>query len=223
MRRGGFFTEKDWKANRSLGKRAQLLVLDDGEYDRLSRKQKSYIDLGVDRGENRGYKCSIRNSWYSVLSVWIPDGFFLRRNNLYPELVLNRCGAISTDTMHRIKFNKGVGPVTVVISYYNSIAFAFTELCGRSYGGAFLRYCRKRSATFWCSIQDGLSWIEHLTKRIVDKLDQAVREGECIDNALDYVDELVLVDILGFDPAVCSTSRRVWKTLQARRLNRSTR
>lgn len=220
---GVFFTEKDWEANRSLGKRARLLVLDDGEYESLSRKQKSYIDLGVDRGENRGYKCSIRNSWYSVPSVWIPDAFFLRRNNLYPKLVLNRCGAISTDTMHRIKFNKGVDPVTVVISYYNSIAFAFTELCGRSYGGGVLEILPKEVGNILVLDPRRLVLDESLKKSIVGKLDQAVREGECIDNALDYVDELVLVDILGFDPAVCATCRRVWKTLQARRLNRSTR
>lgn len=220
---GVFFTEKDWEANRSLGKRARLLVLDDGEYESLSRKQKSYIDLGVDRGENRGYKCSIRNSWYSVPSVWIPDAFFLRRNNLYPKLVLNRCGAISTDTMHRIKFNKGVDPVTVVISYYNSIAFAFTELCGRSYGGGVLEILPKEVGNILVLDPRRLVLDESLKKSIVGKLDQAVREGECIDNALDYVDELVLVDILGFDPAVCATCRRVWKTLQARRLNRSSR
>lgn len=38
----------------------------------------------------------------------MPDAFFLRRNNLYPKFVLNCCDAVSTDTMHRIKFNNDI-------------------------------------------------------------------------------------------------------------------
>lgn len=78
-----------------------------------------------------------------VPSIWIPDAFFLRRNNLYPKLVFNRCGAISTDTMHRMKFKTGIDPKLAIIAYYNSIAFAFTELCGRSYGGGVLEILPK--------------------------------------------------------------------------------
>lgn len=40
--------------------------------------------------------------------------------------------------MHRIKFNDGVNAENVLLSYYNSISFAFTEICGRSYGGGVL-------------------------------------------------------------------------------------
>lgn len=68
----------------------------------------------------------------------MPDAFFLRRNNLYPKFVLNCCDAVSTDTMHRIKFNNDIEPERIVLSYYNSISFAFTEICGRSYGGGVL-------------------------------------------------------------------------------------
>lgn len=64
-------------------------------------------------------------------------------NNLYPKLVLNRCGAISTDTMHRMKFRDGIDPELAIIAYYNSIAFAFTELYGRSYGGGVLEILPK--------------------------------------------------------------------------------
>ena len=92
-------------------------------------------------------------TWYSVPSIWIPDAFFLRRDNLYPKLVLNRCGAISTDTMHRMKFRDGIDPELAIIAYYNSIAFAFTELCGRSYGGAVcLRFRPRKLAISMFSI-----------------------------------------------------------------------
>jgi adenine-specific DNA-methyltransferase len=38
----------------------------------------------------------------------------------------------------RIKFNQGIEPERILLSYYNSISFVYTELCGRSYGGGVL-------------------------------------------------------------------------------------
>ncbi len=73
-------------------------------------------------------------------------------NNLYPKLVLNRCGAISTDTMHRMKFRGGIDPELAIIAYYNSIAFAFTELYGRSCGAVCLRFCPRKLAISMFSI-----------------------------------------------------------------------
>ena len=135
---GIFFTDSDWQKNIQNNKRAMLISFPDTPYEAYPEKHKEYIELGEKNGENKGYKCSIRNRWYIVPSVWIPDAFFLRRNNLYPKFVLNRCNAVSTDTMHRIKFNEGVNAENVLLSYYNSISFAFTEICGRSYGGGVL-------------------------------------------------------------------------------------
>ena len=129
---GVYFTDDDWRENRAEGKRARLLVLQDGQYNSLTKTQQAYIDKGESAGENKGYKCRIRDSWYAVPSIWIPDAFFLRRNNLYPKFVLNDCGAISTDTMHRFKFLDGIDGKLALLSYYNSIAFAVTERCGRS-------------------------------------------------------------------------------------------
>ena len=69
--------------------------------------------------------------------------FFLRRNNLYPKFVLNACSAVSTDTMHRMKFNDGFNHEIALLAYYNSIGFAFIELCGRSYSGDVLEILPK--------------------------------------------------------------------------------
>ena len=135
---GIYFTDKDWQENIKADKRAMLISFPDTPYEAYPAKHKEYIELGERNEENKGYKCSIRDRWYIVPSVWIPDAFFLRRNNLYPKFVLNRCNAVSTDTMHRIKFNEGVNAENVLLSYYNSISFAFTEICGRSYGGGVL-------------------------------------------------------------------------------------
>ena len=40
--------------------------------------------------------------------------------------------------MHRMKINDGVDKRLLLLSYYNSVSFAFAETCGRSYGGGVL-------------------------------------------------------------------------------------
>ena len=117
-------------------------------------------------------------------------------NNLYPKLVLNRCGAISTDTMHRMKFKDGIGPELAIIAYYNSIAFAFTELYGRSYGGGVLEILPKEVGNIHV-LNTGLLNIDtELKRNVISVIDGVVRNGRNIDEALDYIDEKILVGIL---------------------------
>ena len=137
------FEEHDWKENRATGKRSRLLVLKPNQCGMLNPVQQSYLDEGEENDERTEYKCPISGSWYSVPSVWVPDAFFLRRNNLYPKFVLNACSAVSTDTMHRMKFNDGFNHEIALLTYYNSIGFAFIELCGRSYSGDVLEILPK--------------------------------------------------------------------------------
>ena len=220
---GVFFTDEDWARNRKQGRRARLLVLEDGQYESMTKTQRAYIDEGEERGENKGYKCSIRSSWYAVPSVWIPDAFFLRRNNLYPKFVINRCGAISTDTMHRMKFEEGVDPELTLIAYYNSIAFAFAELCGRSYGGGVLEILPKEVGNILVLDLKQLSIDDSLKADLIKRIDSVMRSGGNIESALDYVDDSILVGLMGFDKETCKACRRIWKTLQSRRLGRSAR
>ena len=215
---GIYFTTQDWESNKIAGKRARLINFPEIPYDEYPAKHKEYISLGERSNEHTGYKCSIRDRWYIVPSVWVPDVFFLRRNNLYPKFVLNRCGAVSTDTMHRMKFNVGVDPEDVLLAYYNSISFAFTEICGRSYGGGVLEILPGEMGNIL------LPKIEHidtsLRNSILEKVDRIVRKNENIEKALDLVDQEVLVNLLKIEPDICKCFRRIWKKMQKRRLGR---
>lgn len=215
---GVYFTSQDWNENRKAGKRARLICFPDTPLDQYPEKHKEYIKLGEDLEENKGYKCSIRDRWYIVPSVWAPDAFFLRRNNLYPKFVLNRCNAVSTDTTHRIKFNEGIDPELVLISYYNSISFAFTEICGRSYGGGVLEILPGEVGNIM------LPKIQNLPPEkkndIINQIDNVVRNNQDIELALDVGDQTI-IDLLGLDSSWCKQCRKIWKKLQHRRLKRS--
>lgn len=215
---GIYFTDKDWQENIKADKRAMLISFPDTPYEAYPAKHKEYIELGERNEENKGYKCSIRDRWYIVPSVWIPDAFFLRRNNLYPKFVLNRCNAVSTDTMHRIKFNEGVNAENVLLSYYNSISFAFTEICGRSYGGGVLEILPGEVGNIMLPVVKDID--EALKNELLEQIDSIVRNDDNIEKALDLVDHRLLVEVLGIDKEVCISCRQIWKKMQKRRLGR---
>lgn len=215
---GIYFTEADWNLNKAAGKQARLIRFPDTPLEEYPQGYKDYIAAGETNKEHVGYKCSIRDRWYIVPSVWVPDAFFLRRNNLYPKFVLNRCGAVSTDTMHRMKFNDGVNPENVLLSYYNSISFAFTEICGRSYGGGVLEILPGEMGNI---LIPKIQQIDPVFRtELLGKIDQIVRKDDDIEKALDLVDKEILVNLLGVDQNICTQCRTIWKKMQQRRLGR---
>lgn len=216
---GIYFTDNDWYENMESGKKGQLIVFPSDEFNDYPQAHKDYISFGEENNVDKGYKCSIRDRWYIVPSIWIPDAFFLRRNNLYPKFVLNKCGAISTDTMHRMKFNAGVDSDILLLSYYNSISFAFTEICGRSYGGGVLEILPREMGNIMLPVINDLP--ESTKNHLLQKIDVIVRNNEDIEIALELVDNEVLIKYLGIDREMCTTCRAIWKKLQKRRLGRS--
>lgn len=216
---GIFFTTADWKKNRTAGKRARLINFPDEPFENYPIEHKEYIALGEASEENIGYKCSIRDRWYIVPSIWVPDAFFLRRNNLYPKFVLNCCNAVSTDTMHRIQFYPGISPENILLAYYNSISFAFTEICGRSYGGGVLEILPGEMGNIMLPKIDVIS--EDIRTNLLNYIDEVVRNGDNIELALDVIDNKVLVEFLGIDASWCKQCRSIWKKMRKRRLGRA--
>lgn len=213
-----YFRRNDWIENVDAGKAAYLIDFPETPYEEYPDQHKEYIELGEKNGENKGYKCSIRERWYRIPSVWVPDAFFLRRNNLYPKFVLNCCEAVSTDTMHRIKFKDGIEPERILLSYYNSISFAFTELCGRSYGGGVLEILPGEVGNIFVPKLDMVPMDK--VREILKSVDQIVRKDEEIEKALDIVDREIMVEEVGIESELCKNARGIWKKLQGRRLKR---
>lgn len=213
-----YFRREDWRKNVAQGKAAYLIHFPDKPIEEYSKGQRDYIAFGESNKEDQGYKCRIRENWYQVPSVWAPDAFFLRRNNLYPKFVLNCCDAVSTDTMHRIKFNRDIEPERIVLSYYNSISFAFTEICGRSYGGGVLEILPGEAGNILVPVLDSVPIA--IVREVLMKVDMIVRRAEDIETALNLVDNEILVKFLHVDTDVCVSARKIWKKMQYRRLKR---
>lgn len=216
---GLVFNEDDWSKNVNKGVKAYLLTInEDVDVKDMSKGQQEYIKIGEDNEENKGYKCRIRKKWYSVPSIWIPDAFLLRRSNVYPKFVLNGIDAVSTDTMHRIKIKEEYDNKKILLSYYNSISFAFTELCGRSYGGGVLEILPKEAENIIIPNIDDMD--EQNVNRLIGILDENIRNKKDIREAINVMDKEILEKYLGISPDIINMYRDIWKTLNNRRMNR---
>lgn len=214
-----YFKKEDWQENVDAGKAAYLIDFPSDPIWTYPQRYRDYIEWGEENRQNEGYKLRIRDFWYQIPSVWVPDAFFLRRNNLYPKFVLNCCEAVSTDTMHRLKFNEGVEPERIVLSYYNSISFAFTEICGRSYGGGVLEILPGEVGNIIVPILDNVP-IDFIRK-VIEEVDRLIREGADINSVLDLTDQEILYKYLAIEIEKCQKARDIWRKLQRRRLKRS--
>lgn len=57
-------------------------------------------------------------------------------------------------------------------------------------------------------------------REILKKVDRIVRQEEDIEQALNLVDNEILVSDLYIDKDICSAARNIWKKMQRRRLKR---
>lgn len=217
---GVTFEENDWLNNVENGARTYLIDFNTTPDEEITTKQREYIEIGENNNEHTGYKCSIRERWYVVPSIWEPDAFFLRRNYLYPKFVLNNCHAVSTDTMHRISFLMGTNRKRAVLAYYNSISFAFTELEARSYGGGVLEILPRELENVTIPNVVDLDIETEIVEMLFDYVDNVIRGEENIEVALDMIDQTLLIQRMGFAEEDIRTCRNVWHRLKDRRIGR---
>ena len=208
------FTINDWKQNLGIGAKANLLVFPPKIKENGSEGVKAYIENGELQGINKGYKTSIRDDWYVIPSVKLSNALFLRRNNLYPKFVLNEAEAYTTDTMHRVFINKDVNHKALVVSYYNSLSFAYAEILGRNFGGGVLELMPSEVEGIYLPYRE-----QNAT--IFERVDQMIREKKSADEILDFTDKELLQKGMGFSEKEIMIARSIWHKLMKRRLNRA--
>jgi adenine-specific DNA-methyltransferase len=115
----------------------KLLQLNDA--DKISRKLREYLKIGVQEEIPSRYKCRIRNNWYVIPNIsQKPDAFFFKRSHLYPKLLKNNSGAFVTDSAYKVEMRNGYDLNSFIYSFYNTLTLLLSELDGRYYGGGVL-------------------------------------------------------------------------------------
>jgi len=135
---GLVFNKNELEDLNKSGKNNWLLTLNSDNDMNLPIKLKTYLKQAEKKHLTNGYKLSIREKWWRIPSVWVPDAFLLRRMGKMPKLILNSVHGVSTDTFHRISFHEDVNPLIIVLAFYSSITRISLELAGRTFGGGAL-------------------------------------------------------------------------------------
>ncbi len=207
------FTKQDWKNNQTNDAKSNLLIFPPKAREEANEGTRNYILNGEILEINKGYKTRIRDYWYVIPSIKISDALMVRRNNLFPKLVLNKAKAYTTDTMHRVFIHPNVNELAFVASFYNSVSLAFSEILGRSYGGGVLELMPGEAAK--------IPLPYHVANSdLLDKIDSMLRCGMDIEKILDYTDDIILRQRVGYSTEQIQTARDIWKKLSSRRLER---
>lgn len=207
------FTKNDWLENRKAETRTHLLAFPTLSEFKNDKDAMKYIKWGEKQGIDRGYKCRIRDEWQIVPSLRVSDALFIRRNNLYPKLIINEAQAYTTDTMHRVTIKQGVDIRALTASYYNSLSLAFAEICGRSHGGGVLELMPNEAEEILLPYNEN-------NGELLDKIDSMIRGKKNISEILEVTNKKILKDNFGLSLSDIKIAENIWKKLSARRLNR---
>jgi adenine-specific DNA-methyltransferase len=207
------FTEEDWEKNKFSKAKAHLLTFPEKQNLNQNNGATKYISYGESLGIHKGYKTGIRNDWFVVPSLKVSDALFIRRNNLYPRLIINEAKAYTTDTMHRVFVKHGTDINALTASYYNSLSLAFTEVSGRSHGGGVLELMPNEAEKVLLPYhKDNAS--------LLSQIDNLIRNKTDIEDVLKITNRIILKDHFGLTESEINLAHSIWKKLSSRRLNR---
>jgi adenine-specific DNA methylase len=209
--RGAIFTPEEWESLANDGQRVHLFTVDRKSNVPVLPATAQYIRAGERQSCHKGYKCSIREPWYSVPAVWAPDCFLFRQIYDFPRVVLNRAAAVSTDTIHRLSCKSD--PLRLAENTYTHLTAASAEIEGRSYGGGVLELEPTEAERLL------------LPRRLVAsamplaEADRLIRDGKLCD-VLAENDRSVLKNGLGLAQDECRMLKEIWEKMRNRRASR---
>lgn len=211
--KGAKVRKTDWNAMAKAGDRVHLLHIEPSK-GKPTGSLGRYIRFGEGNEVHKGYKCSIRPTWYAVPSVWTPDGFLFRQIYDFPRVVLNQAGATSTDTIHRLTAKKAK-PEHIIANTYTWLTAASAEIEGRSYGGGVLELEPTEAERLMMpAILNGAMPLE--------ECDRLTRAGQ-LDDVLESNAKIVLMGHMGLSKSESFMLRDIWMKMRDRRLARRRR
>lgn len=208
---GLFYTAKDLETN--IEKQNNVWLLDFNKKE-LSQGALNYLNYGIENKQNKGYKLGIRDKWYEVPSIWIPDVFLLRRIGKYPKIVKNEINGVSTDTFHRMKVLNNTNIYKLLVLFYSSVTLLSFELEGRIFGGGALELIPGDFKNIRIpKVTDDLNF-----KELADEIDNKLRSQIDIEEIVEWVDNKILI-YSNFTVSELKTIHSLWKELNKKRIS----
>jgi len=115
--------------------------------------------------------------------------------------------------MHRVTVKEKADIKALTASYYNSLSFAFAEICGRSHGGGVLELMPNE-------VERILLPYNEKNAELLPIIDKMIREKKDISELLKISNEKILKENYGLTDKEIDLADSIWKKLSNRRLNR---
>lgn len=174
---GVMYERTDFNINKLNEKKVWLL---DTKGKKISESAQSYIKKGELSEQNKGYKLSLRERWYDVPSIWIPQLFLLRRIGAIPKIVENKIGATSTDTFHRVELNNPASINRFIVLMHSSVTLLTFELEGRRFGGGALEILPGDLQNLRLPLVDGVVDFDFIAYELNEKLKSGINYFEVV-------------------------------------------
>jgi hypothetical protein len=98
-----------------------------------------YLDSDAGVVAREAYKCRVRDPWYSVPDVQIPDFFLSYMSGLEANLVRNEAGCTCTNSVHSVRLRQGVDSSNLLDIWESPFIKLSSELEGHPLGGGMLK------------------------------------------------------------------------------------
>ena len=116
-----------------------MMLLRIPKRSRLPLGVAKYLDTDRGRRARAAYKCRMREPWYSVPDVQVPDFFLTYMSGRMPNLVRNAAGATCTNAVHSIRA-RDKSAVRRLVEYWDTPFLRLScELEGHPLGGGMLK------------------------------------------------------------------------------------
>lgn len=102
--RGLTLSKRAWRELRDEGRPVYLFAPDDTPSDAAME----YIAAGAKRGVHKAYKCRVRQPWWRVPGVAVPDLFFTYMNADTPRITTNEADVACLNSIHGVHLKSGL-------------------------------------------------------------------------------------------------------------------
>lgn len=195
--RGPAFSAAMWKRLAADGARCLLLSPDSEPSDAARR----YIAEGARIGVANAYKCRVRNPWWRVPLVGVPDLIVPYMNDDRPRLVANAARVRILNSVYGIRLAPGrkrLGRRLLPIACLNSVTLLGAELVGRAYGGGLLKMEPREADTLPVPAPERLKASGEKLRNLGPQVARPPR-ASALRDLVEAVDDIVLTDITDRD------------------------
>jgi adenine-specific DNA-methyltransferase len=116
-----------------------VLLLDLASVNTISPSIERYLDSEDGMRARERYKCRVRNPWYAVPNVKVPDAFLTYLNGREPDLVANKAECVCTNSLLTVHLTNGTHFTKLQSAWQHPLSRLSQELEGHPLGGGLLK------------------------------------------------------------------------------------